>query len=37
MILPTVRTLEKLAPFPDATQALRALSREDVVTILPGG
>lgn len=36
MILPTVRTLEKLAPFADTTAALGALARETVVTILPG-
>jgi len=37
MIVPTVRTLEKLAPFVDTTAALSALARETVVTILPGG
>lgn len=37
MILPTVRTLEKLEPFSDADEALETLSRERVVTILPGG
>ena len=35
MILPTVRTLEKLQPFSEATEALRALAIETVVTILP--
>jgi recombination protein RecT len=37
MILPTVRTLEKLATFQNAAAALLAFAREDVVTILPGG
>jgi 8-oxo-dGTP pyrophosphatase MutT (NUDIX family) len=35
MILPTVRTLERLAGFGDVHEALDALSRERVVTILP--
>lgn len=35
MILPTVRTLEKLAGFSDVHDALGALRRERVVTILP--
>lgn len=37
MILPTVRTLEGLEAFSDTAEALEALSRERVVTILPGG
>lgn len=35
MILPTVHTLEKLTSFSDVHDALQALSRERVVTILP--
>lgn len=35
MILPTVTTLERLGDFRRATDALDALSRESVVTILP--
>jgi len=37
MILPTVSTLEKLGAFRGTTEALQALARETVVTILPGG
>jgi 8-oxo-dGTP pyrophosphatase MutT (NUDIX family) len=36
MILPTVRTVERLGTFTDAAEALAAFSRESVVTILPG-
>jgi recombination protein RecT len=37
MILPTVSTLEKLRAFGGTAEALAALARETVVTILPGG
>lgn len=37
MILPTVSTLEKLLAFGGTSEALEALARETVVTILPGG
>jgi 8-oxo-dGTP pyrophosphatase MutT (NUDIX family) len=37
MILPTVSTLEKLQGFRGTAEALMTLSRETVVTILPGG
>jgi 8-oxo-dGTP pyrophosphatase MutT (NUDIX family) len=37
MILPTVSTLEKLGAFGATAEALQALARETVVTILPGG
>ena len=37
MILPTVRTLERVGAFGGAAEALEALARETVVTIMPGG
>lgn len=37
MILPTVSTLEKLAAFSGAAEAIASLATETVVTILPGG
>ncbi len=35
MIFPTIRTLEQLAAYPSAIEALRALAREGVRTVRP--